>query len=370
MNSETRVEEILDSVDNHSSEESINQALLAISGAVDSVRRDAQRRTTSALVQAAAVFRASLDEFKAALSALSAVEATLKALPAAGAITFLVACLYMLAAFAAFRVEEILTGALAYLLNLKANDPRALWMGVAFASSLLLFEFLIVRLRLLDDPWPLFRAATPEGAARRGRWASVLAGVMIIAGLLGAGAVQMESIVKMAPTREQAMTLKKNAENPDAPPIPISEKVVGDAVLWFSICVLISGGYLAAAGVRELKHCTGAFYLRFHSLRECGKRLEAVRKNLDEVTAPALAGELAAGGLPYGWLMKGDLAMMSLEGLAEGVTSASGILDAAEKESQVYEAQQRHKLEDARARQRAPRPALEQVDVALGIQGL
>jgi hypothetical protein len=256
------------------------------------------------------------------------------------------------------------------LLNLKANDPRAIWMGVAFASSLLLFEFLIVQLRLLDDPWPLFRAPTAQGAARRSLWTRGLAAVTIIAALLGTGALQLGSIARMAPTREQAMILKKNAENPDAPPMPINEKVVHEAVLWFSICVLISGGYLAAAGVRNLKHCTATLYLRFHSLPECTKRLEIARRNLDEVAAPALAGELAASALPYGWLLRNDLTEMPLDGFAGGTTSSPGIIEAADKEAQVYEAQQRQRLEDARARRRTPRAALVRVDLALDDQGM
>lgn len=366
MHSETRVGEVLDSVDNLSSEESANQALVAISAAVDSVSRDARRRLSAELVRATGQFRDCLDGWKAELCNFGLVEEKLKSIPAVGFLTFLMGNLYLLAAFSGFRVEEILTGALAYLLNLKANDPRAAWMGIAFASSLLLFAFLIDRLRLLDDPWPLFRAATAKDAASRGKWARILAGTTIIAALLGAGVLQLQSITKMAPTREQAMILKKNAENPDAPPLPVDERVVRDAVLWFSLCVLISSGYLAAAGVRELKDCTAAYYLRFHVLKESKKRLEAARKKLDEVAAPALAGELAAAELPYGWLLRADLAEMKLEATPDGITNAPGIVEAAEKEAQVYEAQQRHKLEGARARRRAPRPALERVDLALG----
>ncbi len=361
---------MLNSVDDLSSGESIDQAVAAISAAADSVRREAERQMSTALVRATSQFRYCRDAWKAELSAIGLIEEKLKSMPAVGVLASLMAALYLIAAFAGFRVEEILTGALAYLLNLKANDPRAIWMGVAFASSLLLFEVLIVRLRLLDDPWPLFRAATAKDAADRGKWARSLAGATIIAALLGTGALQLQSIAKMAPTREQAMILKKNVENSEAPPLPIDERVVRDAVLWFSICVLISSGYLAAVGVHDLKHCSAAFHLRFYLLTETVKRLEAARKKLDEVAAPALAGELAANGLPYSWLLRDDLSEMKLESLLEVIATAPSINEAAEKEAQVYEAQQRHNLENARAHRRTPRPALERVDLMLGDQGM
>ncbi len=366
MQAETRIEAMIETIDNLSTEESVNQCMLGISAALDSVRREAQRRISSALIRAASDFRVCLDEWQAARAACAGIEASMKALGPVGVIVALVALIYLAAAYAGFRTEDILTASLAYLLNLKANDSAAIWLRIAFAASLLLFEFLIVRLRLLDDPWPLLRDSTPEDAARRGYRARVAAGVIIIAAMLATGALQLQSIVKMAPTREQAMIMKRDAANPEAPPIPVDEKVVGEAVLWFSICVLFSSGYLAAAGIRDLKRCTAVFFLRFRSLKDCTKRLEASRAKLDNVAAPALAGELASCGLPYVWLLAPEVTEMRIEGLSGEKITVPGILEAAEKESQVYEAHQRHILEDARARRRSPRSALERVDLTLG----
>jgi hypothetical protein len=76
---------------------------------------------------------------------------------------------------------------------------------------------------------------------------------------------------------------------------------VEDSTLFFSVCVLVSGGYLAAAGTKGL-----SLWSRRKELKKTIKVHERARMNvitlLDKEEKPHMAAALGNAGLPYLWL--------------------------------------------------------------------
>jgi hypothetical protein len=70
-----------------------------------------------------------------------------------------------------FSIFYLLTSALVDLLHYRPDDPTGRAIGAAFASSMLVFDFIFTRLGLVNDPWPLVSApeARPESRTGQGR---------------------------------------------------------------------------------------------------------------------------------------------------------------------------------------------------------
>ncbi len=82
------------------------------------------------------------------------------------------------------------------------------------------------------------------------------------------------------------------------PLTPREDRILEDSTLFFSVCVLISGGFMAAAGTREL-----SLWLRRKALErritEAERRRLCMLANLDRTELPVLAAALESAGLTF-----------------------------------------------------------------------
>jgi len=289
-----------------------------------------------------------------------------------------VAVFYIVGALVALFTELKLTDALVDLLGYRRDDPTGRAIGAAFASAMLVFDLIFTRLALVSDPWSLFRAAEsrsdPAVAPAWGKrvWGLLRAagGAALVLTMLAIAWLQILTVIKMAPTRSidanyqrdrRALTAREN-------------QIVEDSTLYFSVCILISGGFMAAAGTKEL-----SLWLRRKALGATVGRLEAERLQaiaaLDKSEMPNLAGELEKAGIPCIWLSTEPLSELvsrlkeAFGPRLEGRQALAGIRAAASAEARMFEAAKRIDLRRARmkpAAQRHLKSWRDTVDDALG----
>jgi hypothetical protein len=307
----------------------------------------------------------------------ASAEAELGALPACGGVQMTVAVFYIVGALVAFFTELKLTDALVDLLGYRRDDPTGRAIGAAFASAMLVFDLIFTRLALVSDPWSLFRAAEscPDPADapaqdKRAWWLGAAGGAALVLTLLAIAWLQILTVVKMAPTRSidanyqrdrRALTAREN-------------QIVEDSTLYFSVCILVSGGFMAAAGTKEL-----SLWLRRKALGATIRRLETKRLQaivaLDKAEMPNLAGELEKAGVPCIWLSAEPLSELvaklkeAFGPRLEGRQALGGIRAAAAAEARMFEAAKRIDLRQARTKppaQRHLKSWRDTVDDALG----
>jgi hypothetical protein len=358
---------LIDHIDASSSGTVLAEVNKSINSAARSVTTLAAKRMAALAVEAEARVLSSVAHLVEIAGALGGLRTELTALLAAGDLHPLLALCCIGAAITAFFTELALTNSLTFLLNFRADDPTARAMGAAFAASLLVFEIVFEKLRLIQDPWPLFRRSEDRGSDSktwRNLWQSLRAGagVVLVLALLGIAVLQAGTIVKMAPTREIAGKLRIDKT---AKLLPAEEQEVKNSVLFFSVCVLVSGGFLAAVGKREF-----GLWSRHLRLERRIKKLAAEEKTLADHLSreemPVLAAELAAAGLPFMWLPTVPLAEISRElvkmrNLLGGATRT--IATAADNEAAVFAAAQRVALGIACAKEPPSPPRRSTVEI-------
>jgi len=278
----------------------------------------------------------------------SAAEAELSALPACAGVQMVVAVCYIVGAMVAFFTELKLTDALVDLLGYHRNDPTGRAIGAAFAAAMLVFDLIFTRLALVADPWPLFQpesAATQPVTARR--WVRAAGGVAIVLTLLAIAWLQVLTVIKMAPTRPIDADLIRDHRG-----LTVRERqIVEDSTLLFSVCVLVSGGFMAAAGTKEL-----SLWLRRRALatkiRHTDHEQSFLSAALDKTEMPALAGEMEKAGVPSAWLSTvppAELASRLKEAFElDGHQTPGGIRMVAAAQSRMFEAAKRIDLSAAR----------------------
>ena len=229
----------------------------------------------------------------------TAAEARLDALPECGRVQMIVAIIYIVGALTAFLTEWKLTEALVDLLGYRRDDPTGRAIGAAFASAMLVFELVVTRLALTENPWPLFQASksAPHSQQECPRWLRTAGGVSLILTLVAIASLQIITVVKISPTRaiEGAVTREQRALTAR------EDQVVEDSTLIFSVCILISGGFMAAAGTKEL-----ALWLQRRNLEKTIREAKDMRLQVMTARAsteiPRLAGALESAGIPSLWL--------------------------------------------------------------------
>ncbi|MGA8026837.1 MAG: hypothetical protein WB992_06795, partial [Bryobacteraceae bacterium] len=271
-------------------------------------------------------------------------EKKLDALPVSSLVHLVLALCYIGAFIVAFFTELKLTDAMVDLLGYRNDDPTGKAIGAAFASSMLVFDLIFTRLGLVSDPWPLFGFGADrdtEGDPSRpwigGRF-TALGGIAIMLTLIGVGVLQGIAVVKMAPTRPiDAAVQHFHRDLTDA-----ENRIVEDSALFFSVCVLISGGYMAAAGTRELSMWSERRRL-IALIAAADRESRIVNHELDKTEKPLLAGALETAGIPCLWLSTAshqDLVdrLAALTGLVNGVPASApdGIRRAAAAEGTVF----------------------------------
>jgi hypothetical protein len=165
----------------------------------------------------------------------------------------------------------------------------------------------------------------------------------------------------MAPTREIAGDLQRNPQDE----LTLQEEdAVRDSVLYFSLCILISGGFLAAAGTQAV--------LTHHRRQKLGGRIRELEHRRQELSSqfhserkPTLAAALLAAGLPHSWLND-----VSVEAFEEKIATAAVAVDkdrtveeTARNASDVFAAEKMINL--ARAKQRVREPFRQKSTLAL-----
>jgi len=291
--------------------------------------------------------------------------AELDGLPPCGGLEMGMAVLLIVGAATAFFTELKLTDALVALLGYRRDDPTGRAIGAAFASALLVFEVIVARLALVTPPASLLSppdaGARPPGAhpGRTAQWLRAAGVAGLVVTLLGVAWLQVVTVIKMAPTR----SIYASVQRSQRPLTPREDQILEDSTLFFSVCVLISGGFMAAAGTREL-----SLWLRRKSLERRigeleGSRLRAVA-NLDQAELPDLAAALESAGLRSVWTC-GKPLEQSVERLRMAVDPGSGawpppgIRAAAAAEGRMLEAAKRIILNEARAKpSAAARPSV------------
>jgi len=347
------VDNVISRIDASSSAMALEDATKAIDISAELVETLSGQETAASLVAAAGCVRASSKRLAAITLEQAEITEKLAALPVIGDLQFILALFYVGAALTAFVTELILTKSLTFLLGFSSDDPTGRLMGATFASSLLVYELVFARLRIVTNPWPLFQrsgsepehgsgsTSTPRGRSHALR---VTAGALLILALLGIAFLQGATIVKMAPTREIAGKLQEDRR---ARMQPIEEQEVKESVLFFSLCVLISGGFLAAAGTREM-----SLWLHHRDLERKRRKLteeykqRAERYNTNE--KPILSAELAKVGLPFMWLLSVSAEDLLTElGKIQGAQGTASDSTAQSKESAFFAADKRIALANA-----------------------
>jgi hypothetical protein len=345
------VDEFVPGVDSGSSKAALAAADASLGAAAGEIRRCAGMRAAFALVEGLASVSRSAARLGQIAIERTTLTLKLASLPATSDFQLLWAGLSLGAAGAALFTELVLTKSLTFLLGFRADDPTGRAMGAAFAASLLVFELVFERLRITEDPRRFFarsgeQAADDSRASTRLVRARTILGAAIVLALLGIALLQIATIVKMAPTREVAGKLRAD---PMARLTPSEEREVKQSVLFFSLCVLISGAFMAAVGKKEVK-----LWARHRTLQKEAKALDAEESALleefNKQERPALAGRLRAAGLPFMWLVAVPLAEVPAE--LSKLLNAHGDFDAtkaadADHEAAAFLAAKRNALDKA-----------------------
>ena len=293
----------------------------------------------------------------------ASAEAELAALPAYGVVQMAVAVCYIVGAAAAFFTELKLTDALVDLLGYRRDDPTGRAIGAAFAAAMLVFDLIFTKLALTMDPWSLFRTARagsdPVSAPRireRTWWLRATGSMALVLTLLAIAWLQVLTVIKMAPTRSIDAAYRRERRVLTAR----EGRIVEDSTMWFSVCVLISGGFMAAAGTKDL-----SLWLRRRAAERALRRLENERLHviygLAKTEMPVLAGQLESAGVPCAWLSTepldslGDRLKEVFDPRREGHHTLKGIRAAAATEARIFEAAKRIELWRARTKPAAPR---------------
>jgi hypothetical protein len=291
-------------VDAGSSQEAVESAKKVVDQGTTRVEALAVDRLNGDFQEALADARSSAAHLSELAAQKAVTQERLDALPAPSGVQTIFSTFYLLAAFVSFFTELKLTSALVDLLHYRPDDPTGRAIGAAFASSMLVFDFIFTRLGLVNDPWPLVSAteARPEsrngqGRAEHSRILKALGASAIALTLLGVAWLQVLTVIKMAPTRPIDAAVQRDHREPSAR----ESLIVEDSTLFFSVCVLVSGGYLAAAGTKGL-----SLWSRRKDLEKTIKAHERTRMNvitlLDKEEKPKMAAALGNAGLPYLWL--------------------------------------------------------------------
>lgn len=298
----------------------------------------------------------------------------LNALPASGGVQMTVAVFYIVGALVAFFTELKLTDALVDLLGYRRDDPTGRAIGAAFASAMLVFDLIFTRLALVSDPWSLFRAAQSNsdqaGAPKRDRpawWLRASGATILVFTFLAIALLQILTVVKMAPTRSIDASYQR-----DHRALTVREdQIVEDSTLFFSVCILVSGGFMAAAGTKEL-----SLWLRRKSLERTVRQVETTSLHaiaaLDKTEMPNLAGELEKAGVSCMWLSTeplNELVSRLNEAFGPPNQVPPGVRAAAAAEARMFEAAKRIDLQHARVKPAPPRQLnswRDTVDQALG----
>ena len=315
------------------------------------------------LQEAMADVSSSTNQIAELVSNKADAEAELKSLPSPGAIQILVALLFLVGAAVAFFTELKLTDALVDLLGYRRDDPTGRAIGAAFASTMLVFELIFTRLALVSDPWELlFSRAQTKGL----RWLHVAGGACLILTLIGIAWLQIVTVIKMAPTRSIDALYQREQRGLTAH----EKQAVEDSTLFFSVCVLISGGFMAAAATKEL-----SFWWRRRVVATSIDSLEATRLHaivaLNNTEIPTLASELEKFGIPCTWLSGAPLDDLAnrLSVLLSSSQPGTGTRAVAASEARAFESAKRVNLHLARAKPdtaHQPKSWRETVDDALG----
>ena len=315
------------------------------------------------LQAAMASVAASAAEIGGMVARKAAAVAELETLPPCGVVQAAVAALYLLGFLVAFFTELKLTDSLVDLLGYRKDDSTGKAIGAAFASAMLLFDLIFTRLGLTADPWELFRGASsgenahdpapPSVWTRRWRGAGFAA---LVVTLLGVAWLQVYTIVKVAPTRSiDAAYIRAGRAL-----TPREEQVVEESALLFSVCVLVSGGFMAAAGTRELS-------LRLHrralakTITELDRSKTQAFYELTTVEMPEVASALEGAGLPSLWLAAAPLEQVAerlreaIRSDGDGGRSPAGLRGAAAAEARIFQHAKQIELAQARNRPAAPR---------------
>jgi hypothetical protein len=281
----------------------------------------------------------------------TAAEARLDALPECDRVQMITAVVYIVGALTAFLTEWALTQSLVDLLGYRRDDPTGRAIGAAFASAMLVFELIVTRLALAENPWPLFQASksadSGQGFPRWLRWAG---GVSLVLTLVAVGWLQIATVIKMAPTRAIEGAVMREQRGLTAR----EDQIVQDSTLIFSVCILISGGFMAAAGTKEL-----SLWLQRRNLEKTIRDAEDTRLRiiaaLTSTEVPKLEGALQSAGIPSLWLFTEHLeeAIDRLRADArsrlDGCGTPDGLRAAAGTEARMFEASWRIDLNLARA---------------------
>jgi hypothetical protein len=284
----------------------------------------------------------------------------LNALPASGGVQMTVAVFYIVGALVAFFTELKLTDALVDLLGYRRDDPTGRAIGAAFASAMLVFDLIFTRLALVSDPWSLFRVvesnsdqANPPKRDRRAWWLRASGATVLVLSFLAIALLQILTVVKMAPTRSIDASYQRDHRALTAR----EDQIVEDSTLFFSVCILVSGGFMAAAGTKEL-----SLWLRRKSLERTIRQVETTRLHavaaLDKTEMPNLAGELEKAGVSCMWLSTerlNELVSRLNEAFGPPSPVPPGVRAAAAAEASMSEAAKRIDLQNARVKPAPPR---------------
>jgi hypothetical protein len=372
---EARVDGSIGRIDAIAPTPAVEAAESVISEAGKRVEVLAAAQMSSDIQAALADVTSSATDITALNTRLGTTQEELGALPPCGGLEMGMAVLWLIAAAAGFFTELKLTDALVMLLGYRRDDPTGRAIGAAFASALLVFEVIVTRLALITPP-ALLLGAAGEGARKPSptpdttkRWLRVAAAAGLVVTLVGVAWLQVVTVIKMAPTRSIYASVARSQR----PLTPQEDQILEDSTLFFSVCVLISGGFMAAAGTREL-----SLWLRRKALENRIADMEARREraiaHLDQTELPGLAAALESAGLRSVWT-RGEPVEQALSRLqpsldpAAGAWPPSGIRAAAEADGRMFEAAKKILLAEARVKPpTAARPAVcwrEVVDDAL-----
>jgi hypothetical protein len=158
-------------VDAGASTEAVESAKKVVDQGTTRVEALAVDRLNGDFQEALADARSSAAHLSELATQKAVTQEHLDALPAPSGVQTIFSIFYLLAALVSFFTELKLTSALVDLLHYRPDDPTGRAIGAAFASSMLVFDFIFTRLGLVNDPWPLVSApeARPESRTGQGR---------------------------------------------------------------------------------------------------------------------------------------------------------------------------------------------------------
>jgi hypothetical protein len=242
----------------------------------------------------------SMAELKRVAAEEAAAQAALVRRAPQDTVGFWVAIVYIVGALVAFFTELRLSDALVTLLGYRRDDPAGKAIGAAFASCMMVFDFVFARLCLVAPPWRLFRArrvSTPGWKGTGVRICRGFGGACIIVALLSVAALAAATVFKAAAVRPIAAALLREHRN-----ATVTESLIAEeAALYFSICVLVTGGYMAAAGTAELSKWSKGRRLE-QTIESLGRQRRGILTALEKAEKPAVAGVLANYGVSPMWL--------------------------------------------------------------------